>query len=293
MILPRLPPLIAAYLALSACAAPNAARSAETTPTQLPRANHAEHEGNAAGTCATLEPALADAESTADVAGAALAVGATDVRSTLERWLNENAPARSAALRSAGASLSADLQDIVTTGAAPLDAIARHVRDGTPYDEDARQLQNVIAQMRVACPNPLVPPQRPGRLPLPSARLTPESIQVVVRAHFARLQRCYDDGLLENPRLRGKVTTTFIIDSEGDVASIANTTDLSDATVVTCIQNGFRDMRFAKPRGGMVTVVYPIQFSPADAERTTPAGPVSNPIGQRPSGSKGQPGETP
>jgi hypothetical protein len=37
---------------------------------------------------------------------------------------------------------------------------------------------------------------------------------------------------------------------------------MPDAVVVTCVLKGFSEMVFPHPRGGSVTVVYPIQFAP-------------------------------
>jgi hypothetical protein len=39
---------------------------------------------------------------------------------------------------------------------------------------------------------------------------------------------------------------------------------LSDPTVVGCIKTGFSELVFPKPEGAIVTVVYPIIFTPGD-----------------------------
>jgi hypothetical protein len=39
--------------------------------------------------------------------------------------------------------------------------------------------------------------------------------------------------------------------------------DLPDPHVIKCVIRGFQSLRFPEPEGGIVTVVYPIIFSPA------------------------------
>ncbi len=97
-----------------------------------------------------------------------------------------------------------------------------------------------------------------------SGRLPPETIQRTVRAQYGAFRFCYQKGLDANPNLAGRVTVRFTIDREGAVSTAANGgSDLPDSGVVSCIVRSFYGLSFAKPEGGIVTVVYPIALSPA------------------------------
>ena len=96
-----------------------------------------------------------------------------------------------------------------------------------------------------------------------SSRIPPEAIQRIVRQNFGRFRACYEAGLVRNPNLAGRVTTRFAIDHSGAVASAADVgSDLPDATVVACVVRAFSGISFPQPDSAIVTVTYPIQFSP-------------------------------
>jgi tetratricopeptide (TPR) repeat protein len=107
-----------------------------------------------------------------------------------------------------------------------------------------------------------------------NGRLPPEVIQRIVRQNFGRFRLCYENGLRNNPLLRGRVTTKFVIDRTGAVGSAADGgSDMPDAGVVACVVRGFGNLSFPQPEGGNVTVRYPIQFEPtvSVASGTTPS----------------------
>ena len=79
------------------------------------------------------------------------------------------------------------------------------------------------------------------------------------------LRRCYEDGLAARASLAGRVATRFVVERDGTVSSVTDAgSTLPDPNVLACIFTAFRGMRFGDPRGGKVTVVYPIQFNPGD-----------------------------
>jgi hypothetical protein len=93
--------------------------------------------------------------------------------------------------------------------------------------------------------------------------LAPELIQRVVRQNYGRFRHCYETGLRGNPNLTGRVTTRFIIDREGAVSSASNGgSDLPDSKVVGCVVSAFYGVSFPAPKDGVVSVSYPIMFSP-------------------------------
>ena len=96
-----------------------------------------------------------------------------------------------------------------------------------------------------------------------SGRLPPEVIQRIVRQNFGRFKLCYENGLRNNPSLQGTVTVRFIIGRDGAVSGASNGGGgMPDAGVVSCVVRSFQGLSFPQPEGGIVTVTYPISFSP-------------------------------
>jgi TonB family protein len=121
-------------------------------------------------------------------------------------------------------------------------------------------------------PSPLNAPAASSASATPAAaprhgRLRPVLIQRIVRQDFGRLRHCYEAALGSNPSLRGQVRVRFVIDRTGAVAdAVSAGSTMPDATVVQCALQEFRGLKFPPPEGeASVTVVYPIDFSPADA----------------------------
>ncbi|AKT41574.1 uncharacterized protein CMC5_057810 [Chondromyces crocatus] len=111
-------------------------------------------------------------------------------------------------------------------------------------------------------------------------RLRPEVIQGVVRGHFERFRACYEAGLLRDATLTGRVTVLFRIDEGGHVVeasdepvpaipgqAAAPAMKDKDQEVVSCVLAEFEKLSFPEQDFGLVTVVYPIVFSP---EATSP-----------------------
>jgi hypothetical protein len=103
---------------------------------------------------------------------------------------------------------------------------------------------------------------RPGQSTV-SGRLPPEVIQRIVRQNYGRFRMCYEQGLTKNPNLSGRVAVRFAISREGTVQSAQNGgSDLPDSAVVGCVVSAFYGLTFPEPENGIVTVSYPIMFSP-------------------------------
>ncbi len=99
----------------------------------------------------------------------------------------------------------------------------------------------------------------------PSGRLPPEQIRSIVRKKYPAFRACYERGLVGNADLQGRVTVHFVIERDGHVskAAIADT-DLPNCSVARCIRQGFTELQFPEPKGGLVTVSYPIALEPGD-----------------------------
>jgi hypothetical protein len=96
-----------------------------------------------------------------------------------------------------------------------------------------------------------------------NGHLPPEVIQRIVRQNFGRFSFCYQNGLKTNPNLEGRVTVKFVIGRDGAVQLAADGgSDIPDASVKQCVVSGFAGLSFPAPDNGMVTVVYPLMFTP-------------------------------
>jgi hypothetical protein len=95
-----------------------------------------------------------------------------------------------------------------------------------------------------------------------SGRLPPEVIQRIVRQNFGRFRLCYENGLRNNPNLQGRVSVRFVIGRDGTVSSVGGGGDIPDSGVVSCVTRAFYGLSFPQPEGGIVTVSYPIVFTP-------------------------------
>jgi hypothetical protein len=98
-----------------------------------------------------------------------------------------------------------------------------------------------------------------------SGHLPADVIQRVVRQNFGRFKGCYEAGLRGNPSLAGRVAVRFVIGHDGEVSNVGNGgSDLPDAGVVSCVTRAFYGLSFPHPETGIVTVTYPIVFTPAN-----------------------------
>jgi hypothetical protein len=118
------------------------------------------------------------------------------------------------------------------------------------------------------------PSAKPGKKPVPSlrqgatqvnGRLPPEVIQRIVRQSYGKFRTCYENGLRTSPSLNGRVTVKFVISKDGDVTTATDGgSDLPDAAIVSCVVKAVTTLKFPKPEGGIVTVVYPLVLSPGE-----------------------------
>jgi hypothetical protein len=96
-----------------------------------------------------------------------------------------------------------------------------------------------------------------------NGRLPAEVIQRIVRLNSGRYINCYQAALRTNPSLEGRVTVRFVIGRDGSVQVASDGgSDIPDTGVRQCVVSSFTNLSFPQPDGGLVTVVYPIMFSP-------------------------------
>jgi hypothetical protein len=105
---------------------------------------------------------------------------------------------------------------------------------------------------------------KPNVLPTrPDGRIPPETVQTAVRAHFDAMKACYEAGLAKDPQLAGRVVAKYEFGEDGKTTTVEDHgSTLPDKTVVACVLDEFRRITYPAAPGGVVTVVYPIEFAP-------------------------------
>ncbi len=105
-----------------------------------------------------------------------------------------------------------------------------------------------------------------------SGRLPPQVIQRIVRLNFGKLRACYHRALLRKPELQARVVTRFLIGRDGRVAAAQNVnSEPSDRALTECVTRVFGALQFPEPEGGVITVVYPVLFTPDDETEEPPS----------------------
>jgi hypothetical protein len=111
--------------------------------------------------------------------------------------------------------------------------------------------------------NPKGHGMRVGDTKVERGSLPAEVIQRIVRQNYGRFRMCYEQGLGKNPNLQGRVNVRFVIDRTGAVSQAQNGgSDLPDSGVVSCVVSQYYGLSFPAPQDGIVTVNYPIMFTP-------------------------------
>jgi hypothetical protein len=100
----------------------------------------------------------------------------------------------------------------------------------------------------------------PTRGQLPKA-VVDEKLQAAQPAIVA----CYERALQATPGLRGNVSVSFVVGTDGRVAhaeAAAVDDPLTDVATVDCIVAEIRKLEFPEPRGGRVFLSYPLKLEP-------------------------------
>lgn len=99
--------------------------------------------------------------------------------------------------------------------------------------------------------------------PKSAGRLDKDAIRKVVADNIDEIRHCYNEGLVRDPQLAGRVVVTFVIGTSGAVSSsqVAEST-VRDVQVGNCIATTVGSWTFPAPEGGSVTVTYPFVLEP-------------------------------
>ncbi|MDX9722416.1 MAG: AgmX/PglI C-terminal domain-containing protein [Myxococcota bacterium] len=97
----------------------------------------------------------------------------------------------------------------------------------------------------------------------PKGALAAAVIKETIGEHKDELKTCYEQALLLDPGLEGKLIARFTIDAQGAVSqlSIEPSEGVSNPEATACIFDVFAALRFPAPDGGVVEVSYPLLFS--------------------------------
>ncbi len=91
-----------------------------------------------------------------------------------------------------------------------------------------------------------------------------ELIRRVIQANHGRFKYCYENELVRNPRLSGRIAVRFQINAQGKV-SFANvdSSTMGNPSVENCVVSRIRGLTFPMPQGGGAALVtYPFVFTP-------------------------------
>jgi uncharacterized Zn-binding protein involved in type VI secretion len=159
----------------------------------------------------------------------------------------------------------------ICTASTPCDGALIELRWETPASLIVQIVQKLgpaaakgqLPRVAISSTPPQEPPQRNYDLWNVAGVLAPPVIQKVVRNSFDVFRRCYEAGLKRDPKLEGKVLVRFVIGRDGRVSDFKDGgSDIPDKAVSACVVSGFGGLTFPPPKGGIVTVVYPIMFAP-------------------------------
>ncbi len=94
--------------------------------------------------------------------------------------------------------------------------------------------------------------------------LDKDIIRRIVRAHINEVRHCYNQGLVKDPNLKGRVAVQFTIGPTGKVpVAVVAQSSLKDKNVANCVAKAVKRWKFPKPQGGgNVVVTYPFVLAP-------------------------------
>lgn len=162
-------------------------------------------------------------------------------------------------------------------GAAAWDggAIEKTVHDPKVRDELRKR---ILAGWAAAGEPEVAAAAKQGRfIPAPEGpdggRMDPKYIQEVVRdEYYPMARKCYEELLTRKKDAKGRVEMSFTIVADEKLGGILEDVEadhgdggLADEKMTTCMRESMSSLAFRPPaHGGIVTVVYPIEFGPGE-----------------------------
>ncbi len=89
-------------------------------------------------------------------------------------------------------------------------------------------------------------------------------IRRIVRSHINEVRHCYNQGLVRDPNLKGRVSVNFTIGPTGAVpVAVVQESTIKDNNVAQCVAKAVKRWKFPRPQGGgNVIVTYPFVLEP-------------------------------
>lgn len=92
--------------------------------------------------------------------------------------------------------------------------------------------------------------------------LTEEEVRDTLKAKKDAILTCYEQGLVNNPNLQGRITAKIAVGKKGGVMSVTNGgSDLPDSGVLQCVLVAVSQAIFP-PKGKVSVMTYPVMMSP-------------------------------
>jgi metallo-beta-lactamase class B len=113
-------------------------------------------------------------------------------------------------------------------------------------------------------PRPSIFEHQPDGSAHARGNLDKEVIRSVIRRHLDEVKFCYEEELVRQPGLAGRIMVQFTIAASGQVvASVLQNSTMGNARVETCTVEAVRRWQFPKPLGGGIVIVsYPFVLTP-------------------------------
>ncbi len=94
--------------------------------------------------------------------------------------------------------------------------------------------------------------------------LDPNVIRQIIEERLSEIRYCYENALLKDAALSGKIATSWTIRADGSVADILSASDEIKGEILhPCVRNQIQKWKFPNPKGGgVVKVKYPFLFNP-------------------------------
>ena len=101
-----------------------------------------------------------------------------------------------------------------------------------------------------------------GGSPAVKGSISKEIVRRVIRRHIREVKYCYEQQLIKNKALAGRVVMKFTISEAGRVASAASVSNSTgNGAVATCVAGKVRRWVFPQPKNGVAVVTYPFVFT--------------------------------
>jgi outer membrane biosynthesis protein TonB len=103
-----------------------------------------------------------------------------------------------------------------------------------------------------------------------------KAIHDAVQGHMGEVNGCYKAALKDSPDLSGRVVMAFVLEADGEVASVVAEDDSIGAAVSDCVREAAATWTFPAPKTGKTAIRYPFVFE-TGGEAPAPAAEVQAP----------------